>query len=615
MMKRYSALLVLSALFSSAFVAGKGPQEPLPAPSAEWPDSLHNVWYYTEGLKRNVISGDTAQARRLLREAIRIDSTYAPAYFALGTDNLAASPDEAVAMARRAWTLDTANLWYERNYGQALLMAGRYPEALERYRRLIDKDPADPDNFRLLAALYEQQRNPYMALVTLDSAELRFGRIPYLSAMKRRLLITTNQLDKAIAETREAVDETPYDTENRIVLASLYGLAKRDSLARAEYASVLAIDSANLTALMSLSDFYNDRRDFRSLLAVNQRLFNLDEMPVEEKIKRFGIFTSDNRFYREYYLQVNTLASTLAIRYPKDPRIVELYGRHLINSGELEQALTLYKLHLTDTPPQETYYRWVIDIESYLQRPDSVDRYVSEALQLFPEQADFHIAAGNIHSYAGRHDEAARVYRQSLRYADNDSLRGAIWGLVGDAHHQRAEAVLKAAKKSGTTETSRVRAAARKAMKSCYDAYERSLRYHGDNALVLNNYAYFLSIDGVQLDRALAMAQRAVELTGNNPTYLDTQAWVLFRSGRTAEAKKIMQQAIALDGHASTELLVHYGDILHALHENFLAESYWRKALEKGYDADEIARRIRILQTEKAENATQAPSPTETPHK
>ena len=615
MMKRYSALLVLSALFSSAFVAGKGPQEPLPAPSAEWPDSLHNVWYYTEGLKRNVISGDTAQARRLLREAIRIDSTYAPAYFALGTDNLAASPDEAVAMARRAWTLDTANLWYERNYGQALLMAGRYPEALERYRRLIDKDPADPDNFRLLAALYEQQRNPYMALVTLDSAELRFGRIPYLSAMKRRLLITTNQLDKAIAETREAIDETPYDTENRIVLASLYGLAKRDSLARAEYASVLAIDSANLTALMSLSDFYNDRRDFRSLLAVNQRLFNLDEMPVEEKIKRFGIFTSDNRFYREYYPQVNTLASTLAIRYPKDPRIVELYGRHLINSGELEQALTLYNLHLTDPPPQETYYRWVIDIESYLQRPDSVDRYVSEALQLFPEQADFHIAAGNIHSYAGRHDEAARVYRQSLRYADNDSLRGAIWGLVGDAHHQRAEAVLKAAKKSGTTETSRVRAAARKAMKSCYDAYERSLRYHGDNALVLNNYAYFLSIDGVQLDRALAMAQRAVELTGNNPTYLDTQAWVLFRSGRTAEAKKIMQQAIALDGHASTELLVHYGDILHALHENFLAESYWRKALEKGYDADEIARRIRILQTEKAENATQAPSPTETPHK
>ena len=599
MKRRTFILLVSCALFSTAFVAGKGPQNPLLQPGNEWPDSLHSVWYYTEGIKRNVISGDTVQARRLLHEAIRIDSTYAPAYFALGTGNLATSPDEAVAMARRAWMLDTTNLWYERNYGQTLLMAGRYPEALERYRRLVDKDPRDPDHFRLLAALYEQQRNPYMALVTLDTAELRFGRIPYLSAMKRRLLVTTNQLDKAIAETRALVDETPYDTENRTVLASLYGLAKRDSLARAEYAAVLAIDSTNLSALMSLSDFYNDRRDFRSLLAVNQRLFNLDEMPVEEKIKRFDIFTSDNRFYREYYPQVNTLASTLAIRYPKDRRIVELYGRHLINSGELEQALALYKLHLADTPPQESYYRWVIDIESYLQRPDSVNRYVTEALRVFPEQADFHIAEGNIHSYAGRHDEAARIYKQSLRYADNDSLRGAIWGLVGDAHHQRAETILKQAGKTAATENPRIRSSIRKAMKSCYDAYDRSLRYHEDNALVLNNYAYFLALDGEQLDRALVMAERAVELTGNNPTYLDTQAWVLFRSGRTAEAKKIMQQAIALDGRTSTELLVHYGDILYALNEKFLAETYWRKALEKGYDAEEIEHRIRSLKTDR----------------
>ncbi len=591
--------VIVCMLFSSAFVAGKGPQAPLPAPSADWPDSLHSVWFYTEGIKSNTISGDTARARQFLHEAIRLDSNFAPAYFALSTGRLPASPDEAVEMARRAWELDTTNLWYERNYGQILLQAARYPEALERYRRLTEKDPKDPDNFRLLAALYELQRNPYMALATLDSAELRFGRIPYLTAMKRRLLVSTNQLDKAIAESRRTVEESPYDTENRIVLASLYGLAKKDSLARAEYAAVLALDSTNVAALMSLSDFYNDRRDYRSLLAVNQQLFNLDEMPLTEKIKRFEIFTSDNRFYREYYPHINTLASTLAIRYPKDPRIVELYGRHLINSGELEQALALYKLHLADTPPQVSYYRWVIDIESYLQRPDSVDRYVEEALQHFPEEADFHIAEGNIHTYAGRHDQAARIYKQSLRYADTDSLRSAIWGLIGDAHHQQAETLMKKAKEAGTTESPRVQAAVRKAMKTCYDAYERSLHYDSDNSLVLNNYAYFLALDGNQLERALAMAQRAVELTDNNPTYLDTQAWVLFRLGRTDEAKRVMQQAIALDGHSSTELLVHYGDILHALGQDFLAESYWRKALEKGYDANEIDRRIRSMKADK----------------
>ena len=142
-----------------------------------------------------------------------------------------------------------------------------------------------------------------------------------------------------------------------------------------------------------------------------------------------------------------------------------------------------------------------------------------------------------------------------------------------------------------------MRALAQKAAKACYDAYERSLRYNKDNILTLNNYAYFLSLDSVALERALVMSSRVVELTGSNPTYLDTHAWVLFKLGRTDEAKRIMQQAIALDGQKSTELLVHYGDILFALKEYFLAETYWRKALEKlkeqkpilqGYVMDEI---------------------------
>ncbi|MDE6374286.1 MAG: hypothetical protein K2L09_00850, partial [Alistipes sp.] len=58
------------------------------------------------------------------------------------------------------------------------------------------------------------------------------------------------------------------------------------------------------------------------------------------------------------------------------------------------------------------------------------------------------------------------------------------------------------------------------------------------------------------------------------------------------EARRIMQQAIARDSRNSAELLVHYGDILDALGERFIAETYWRKALERGYDADAIARRL-----------------------
>ena len=589
-MKRLTATTVLSlVLFSTAFVSGKG------SPSApDRPDSLQSVWFYTEGIKQRTIAGDTARARQLLQEAISRDSAYAPAWYELAGILLPSAPDEAIDAAHRAWQLDSTNQWYQQFYGQALLMTDRFDEALKVFRRLMEENPKDPDNYRIVAALYEQRKSPFQALVTLDSAELRFGRIPLLSSMKRRLLVATNQIDKALDEARAMVKEYPYEAEHHVVLADLYAADRKDSLALAEYRTALAIDSTNVQTLMSLSDFYAGRQDYRSLLATTRRLFLSDDFPIELKIKRFEDFTTDTRFYREYYFQLNDLASTLAIRYPDDARVVELYARHLIASGELKQALALYKNHLGDEPPVEDYYRMVIDIESYLQRPDSVDRYVTRALELFPEKVDFHISKGHVMSYSKQHDQAIRAYRESLRYADTDSLRSVIWGMIGDTWHQKAlgndsipEEQLFAQAKKGK------KGIDRRAMKECYKSYEKSLGYWPDNALVLNNYAYFLSLEERDLDRALVMSSRVVALTDNNPTYLDTQAWVLYKMGCTEEARKILQKAVALDGQKSPELMVHYGDILHELGEQFMAEVYWRQALEKGYDARQIEERLK----------------------
>ena len=208
-MKRLTATTVLCLLlFSAAFVTGKGPSA-----APEYPDSLRSVWLYTEGVKQNAIAGDSVRARELFLEAIRNDSTYAPAYYELAANGMYATPDEAVELARKAFRLDTTNKWYHQFYGQALIYAGRYDEALKVYRRLQTENPKDPDNYRILAALYEQKQSPVMALVTLDSAELRFGRIPVLSAMKRRLLVATNQIDKAVVEARAMVEAAPYEAQ------------------------------------------------------------------------------------------------------------------------------------------------------------------------------------------------------------------------------------------------------------------------------------------------------------------------------------------------------------------------------------------------------------------
>lgn len=583
-MRRPAAIsFVCAAFFLTVSAAGKSP-----SPAPVWADSLRSVYLYTEGIKQHAIAGDSVRARELFAEALRVDSAFAPAYYELAVERIDKAPAEAAELALRAHRIDTANLWYHSLYGHALVYSGQYGRALGVFRDLRQADPKNPDNYRILAALYELSHQPFAAIATLDSAEMRFGRIPVLSNMKRQLLLSTHQTDKAVAEARAMVDAAPYDAANRVVLAGLYARTGKDSLALAEYGKALEADSTSLATLAALSDYYNDRRDFRSMLAVTKRMFALDAMPLESKVARFGQFTSDTRFYREFYIQLNDLASMLAIRYPRDKQAVELYARHLIASGQLQQALELYKLHTHDTPPEEDYFTSVIDIETYLRRPDSVELYVGRALTLFPDRPVFHIAKGNALSYSKRYGPALEAYRASLRLADTDSLRGVIWGLTGDTWHQMAVGSAPA----DESPTARSAAARRRALDACFRAYDRSLKLLPDNPLVLNNYAYFLAVEDRELEKALAMSSRAVALTDNNPTYLDTHAWVLFRLGRTEEARKIMQQAVALDNRNSPELLVHYGDILDALGERFMAETYWRKALEKGYDAAAIARRV-----------------------
>ncbi len=82
------------------------------------------------------------------------------------------------------------------------------------------------------------------------------------------------------------------------------------------------------------------------------------------------------------------------------------------------------------------------------------------------------------------------------------------------------------------------------------------------------------------------MAGRAVSLSENNPSYLDTYAWVLYNQGDYAEARRVMQQALPIDREQSAELLIHYGDILWALGEGFMASVYWKRAREAGWEPD-----------------------------
>lgn len=557
-------------------------------------DSLHSPLHlYTEGIRRLHIAEDTTAAREAFHRALEIDSSYAPAHYKLAEIDLMTQRDkEALPHARRAYEADSTNKFYLTLYARAQVLSMQLDGALKSFHRLIRIDRHNPDNYRLTALLEEQAGNRPAAIALLDSAEVLFGQNPLLGGVKRRMLMQDGQHERALREALEGIESAPYEAENHLVLGDIHLHTGKDSLARKAYYRALELDSMHLETLLTLGDFHNRRREYKPYFDITTRIFAHPDFPLSEKISIFNRFTADTRFYREFFPQLGMLARTLILGYPKEPEVVELYARYLIASGDLEQALALYKLRLGDEPPQLDYYTMVVDMESYLERPDSALSYLEKAISLFPRNPQLHIQQGHLASLHGpRYEEAEAAYRRALELADSDSLRSVVWGFIGDSYQRRSqEGVSSAEELFEHPETAGK--AWRKWLKKCYKAYEKALVFDRDNISVLNNYAYFLSLEGRQLEQALEMSSRVVALAGNEPTYLDTHAWVLFRLGRLDEAKKLLQQAVSLDGRRSAALLLHYGDVLSALGEEFMAEIYWKRALESGCDPKAVEQRI-----------------------
>ena len=213
-------------------------------------------------------------------------------------------------------------------------------------------------------------------------------------------------------------------------------------------------------------------------------------------------------------------------------------------------------------------------MESYLKHPDSVAKYTTLALEKFPSDPEFYLRKGFgmfyfMEDYAG----AEKEFLKALKLTRTDSLRSVIYGTLGDNRQKMEDGP------------------------GAYGYYRKGLKYDPDNSMILNNYSYYLSEKDEKLSLADKMSEKACELSPNNPTYLDTRAWVLFKLGRYEEAKTLMQQALALDQSGSDELSLHYGDILYALKDNFMAVFYWEKAREKGYDSEEIDKRLKQVET------------------
>ena len=550
------------------------PDSALLADTIGYPDSLRARYLFTEALKASFSGSDTATLLRALQlydQALQHDSLHAPSYYEAAT--LLASYDlrRALEYSRRASSIDSTNMWYATQLGRLMVMSGNYDEATKVFVRLLALAPENPENYRMLAALYENEGRPYTAIAVLDSAEMRFGRIEELASMKRQMLFDVKLYDKAREETEVLIADNPYNEENYIILGDLCAIEGKDSLALANYAEALRLNPDNPAPLLAVNELYKERNNHEMFLSSARDIFMHEGVPLRTKLRFWNEITRDVDYYRNFYRQLHELISALATKYPSDFGAMQAYATHLIRSGEAQEALKLYKNMASDPAADVEVFNSIVEIEAYLEHPDSVAKYSDMAIARFPHDTELYLRRGSLSAFLLNDNKGAiKAYSQGLRQAATDSLRSVFLGSLGDIYHSMNN------------------------RRRCYASYDKALQYDPDNVMVLNNYAYYLSLERRDLERARDMSERVVtQLERGNATYLDTYGWILYLLGDYTQAKQIMRQAVSLDTTGSSELLVHYGDVLAASGDDFMASVYWRKALEKGYDTEAIEARLR----------------------
>lgn len=558
------------------------PRSQAPTTQAVIPnDTAQNVYtgdykapyLYIEGYKQAHIYGDTVKAMEFFDSAIGADSAYAPAWYEAASTIARSDPARALEYSRGANLIDSTNQWYRSQLGRLSLLNEEIERARLIYEEQVKANPKNPENYSMLAMIYQYNRQPYRAIMLLDSAETYLGRNAALSGYKLELLMGVKLYERAIAESRALINDYPYDYQNYLVLAEIYAATGKDSLALQYFDMARSLNPSGVDVLAGLNDYYKGKNDIPNFFSTAKELFSSDRVSREMKVRFLGELTSDRNFYRDNFPRIEELATILMMKYPGDSEITQMYTRNMIAAGNIEGALGFYKRSLGDSVPQREVFNSILDMEAYLNRSDSVAKYAAMAQAYYPRDPDFYLRHGSVVSfYMKEYGQAVKLYRKALRYADADSVKADIYLLIGDAYQFEGN------------------------MNKSFAAYRKSIELNPDNPGALNNFAYYLSEQDRDLEKALEMSARVLELEPGNATYIDTYGWILYKLGRYDEAKRYMQQAISLDPRGSDEIFLHYGDILHATGNDYMAAIYWRKAGEAGYDKDKIEERLKKLE-------------------
>ena len=519
--------------------------------------------------------GHSDAAFDLLRHCIEIDSTRSEAYYYLAQYYAGLRQREkALAYSKKAVELEPDNATYLETLANAYIGQKQYEDAIVTLERLYDKNRDREEVLAFLIQLYEQKQDYANAISTLTRLETIEGKNERLSYAKSKFYTQMGNKKAAIAEMKTLADQYPNDNNYRSLYANTLYVNGQQKKALAIYDKILKEEPDNRNAQMAMLAHYNEQEDSVRAYQMMERILVNKNATTEDRVALMRQAIGESEQNGGDSTRVLQLFH-LVLDMPDLDADMALFCATYMNLKKMPTDSICQVLERAlEVAPDNAAAR--LQLVSYAWQAEDRDRVIAlcrDARQYNPDEMAFYYYQGIAYYQKDQLDEALNAFQNGIGVITPQSdpaIVSDFYAVMGDIMHQKGME------------------------QEAFAAYDSCLVWKDDNIGCLNNYAYYLSLKGLELEKAEQMSYRTIKAEPKNATYLDTYAWILFMQKRYSEAKIYIDQTLQCDSDSSSVLLEHAGDIYFHTGDVDQAVVFWQEALSRA-DEQEDGERIRLL--------------------
>ena len=506
--------------------------------------------------------GNSDAAFDLLRHCVDIDSTRSEAYFYLAQYYGALKQkDKMLGMMKKAVDLEPDNTTYLETLANVYISQRQYAEGIEMLERLYDKSRERDEVLGMLVQLYEQQQDYDNAIRTLNRLETLEGKSERLSFAKSSLFTQKGDKKAAISEMKKLADQYPHDNNYRCLYGNTLYVNGQQKKALAIYHEILKDDPDNRNAQMAMLAHYNEQHDSAAANRLIEEILLNKQSSTEDRVTLMRQVIGESERSGGDSTRVLQLFHRM-LDLPQSDADMALFCATYMNLKKMpKDSIGAVLEKAIQIAPDNAAAR--LQLVSYAWQNEDRDKVIAlckEARQYNPDEMAFYYYQGIAYYQNSQLDEALDAFQNGIGVITQQSdpaIVSDFYAVMGDIMHQKGMD------------------------REAYAAYDSCLQWKDDNIACLNNYAYYLSIKGEQLDKAEQMSYRTIKAEPKNATYLDTYAWILFMQKRYSEARIYIDQTLQNDSDTSAVLLEHAGDIYYHVGDTDKALVFWQQSLDR----------------------------------